>query len=713
MKKVFHKEYFLGVDIGTESIGWAVTNENYELMKFNGKTMWGVRLFDEAQTAAERRAFRTGRRRIQRRNDRIRLLQEIFASEIAKIDDSFFQRLNDSCLMPEDKNTEQIYSVFADKEYTDIEYYKEYPTIYHLRKSLIMNQGTHDARLVYLALHNIMKHRGHFLFDGDLKSATDFKQIFENFLNVMRDELECEFEAGHIAEVETLLKDKKINNSSKRTKLRELLGVENSEKQKVAIISLITGLMGDLAQIFPNSESIAVLEKSSFKFSESSYDDKRLEFEGTIPEACFTIDTIKSLYDWSILAEILAGEAYLSIAKVNQYEKHKEDLDLLKAVIKKYIPQEYTNVFSSWKEEHNYANYIGHTKRNGKKYSVKKCTKDNFYKFLNKKMDMMKAVEDEKLEDIKSKITEGNFLKLQITKDNGVIPYQVHKAELNKILDHAQEYLPFLMQCDEEGISNRNKLEKIFEFRIPYYVGPLNTYHKDVGGNSWMKRKADGVIRPWNFAQKVDEDASAAEFINRMTNKCTYLLGEDVLPKNSLLYSEYTVLNELNNLQIKGVKIENELKKNIFEELFKTKSKVTGKVLRDYLKSEGYELEQEDLSGFDKDFKSALTSYLDFKKKVFKEEPERMDVHVTKIMVEDIIRWICIYGDDKKMLRRKILKSYPTELTEEQLKAISSLKYTGWGRFSKKLLIDVFGTENEDGTGEAFSIMEKAKRKHE
>ena len=45
----------------------------------------------------------------------------------------------------------------------------------------------------------------------------------------------------------------------------------------------------------------------------------------------------------------------------------------------------------------------------------------------------------------------------------------------------------------------------------------------------------------------VDLEASAEQFIRRMTNKCTYLPSEDVLPKYSLLYSKYEVLNELNN----------------------------------------------------------------------------------------------------------------------------------------------------------------------
>ena len=53
------KKYYLGLDIGTNSVGWAVTDENYNLCKFNGKKMWGIRLFEDAKTAAERRTKRS------------------------------------------------------------------------------------------------------------------------------------------------------------------------------------------------------------------------------------------------------------------------------------------------------------------------------------------------------------------------------------------------------------------------------------------------------------------------------------------------------------------------------------------------------------------------------------------------------------------------------------------------------------------------------
>ena len=87
-------DYFIGLDIGTDSVGWAVTDTAYVIQKRHGKALWGVRLFPEAQKAEERRGFRTSRRRLERRNQRIRWLREIFSAEIAKVDPAFFQRMD-------------------------------------------------------------------------------------------------------------------------------------------------------------------------------------------------------------------------------------------------------------------------------------------------------------------------------------------------------------------------------------------------------------------------------------------------------------------------------------------------------------------------------------------------------------------------------------------------------------------------------------------
>lgn len=65
------EDYYIGLDIGTDSIGWAVTDTNYNLQKFKGNAMWGIRLLEESKTAEERRIFRSARRRTQRNKFRI------------------------------------------------------------------------------------------------------------------------------------------------------------------------------------------------------------------------------------------------------------------------------------------------------------------------------------------------------------------------------------------------------------------------------------------------------------------------------------------------------------------------------------------------------------------------------------------------------------------------------------------------------------------
>ena len=44
-------KYSIGLDIGTTSVGWAVIDDNYNLLKKKKKNMFGVYLFEEADTA--------------------------------------------------------------------------------------------------------------------------------------------------------------------------------------------------------------------------------------------------------------------------------------------------------------------------------------------------------------------------------------------------------------------------------------------------------------------------------------------------------------------------------------------------------------------------------------------------------------------------------------------------------------------------------------
>ena len=627
------KKYYLGLDIGTNSVGWAVTDENYNLYKYAGKRMWGIRLFEGGETAEQRRISRSNRRRLSRKKQRIDLLQELFAEEIAKMDPTFFIRLNESRLHLEDKSTGEKFPLFTDKDYTDIQYYKEYPTMYHLRKELIENSKVHDVRLVYLACHHILKNRGHFLINGSFSDVKKLSSVCESMLNSFNGISKYQIEINDIERLEEILSDRKKQKSVKAKELIQIFECgpcedKTDEKTCKAIVSnlskWLTGLKGNINSIF--DMQFEEIDTSSFSFTEPKYEDTiSAALEEKYPDYADVIQKIKAVYDWSVLVEIMAGEDYLSFAKVNAYNKHKENLCILKEVIRKYCDSEmYHKFFNGFDEKNGYGNYIGSIYKNGHSYAMKKCSTEDFYKTLGKILDKIQPEKEDEnvLEELKVEVKNQTLLPLARTTANGTIPNQVHIQELKAILDNAKKYLPFLNEKDEYG-TVAEKIISIAKFRIPYYVGPLSTRHKEQGANSWIVRKQEGRIYPWNFEEMVDLEQSNKEFIQRMTNKCTYLIGEDVLPKNSLLYSKYMVLNELNNLRIRGNKISVNLKQELYKELFCTKAKVTGKGLFNYLKKEDEELTLEDISGFDIDFKSSLTSYLDFKKQILGEEIEK------------------------------------------------------------------------------------------
>ena len=719
MSEHTEKKYFLGLDIGTDSVGWAVTDSEYRILRRKGKSLWGVRLFDAANTAAERRTFRTNRRRIQRRKQRVRLLQQLFAEEMSKVDPGFFQRMSDSAFWQEDKQEHQIYSLFACKsnllvnpsrrilhneeeseEYTDVDYYREYPTIYHLRSALIQEKKEFDLRLVYLAIHHMMKHRGHFLFNGSINNVTSFHMTFQTFVDCLADELGVELECDSEERFAEILKDKHSRKTEKCSGLEELCHIEKSNKQLKELMKLISGMKASLSILF-SDEDLAEIEHNKINFSESDYDDIRLALEDEIQEKVGILDVFHAVYSWAILADILKGgeyegNSYLSIAKVNAYQKHGKDLCMLKKLVNEYCPDNYKSFFSLAGRD-NYCAYAGSLKRKGKKQAIKRCTQEDFYKALKKMLNKM-PLEQSEVKDVLLEIENGTFLPLQVSKDNGVIPYQVNKIELEKILQNAERYLTFLKNVDKEcGKTVSEKIIDLFEFRIPYYVGPLNT---SKGENCWMVRKKEGKIYPWNFDEKVNLDQSAEAFIRRMTNQCTYLIHEDVVPKNSLLYSEFMVLNELNNVKIRSEKLPVELKQEILSNVFKKQKQVTGKKLLNYLNANGYDVKKEELSGFDGNFKSSMSSYITLKEKVFGKELEKYSVWQ---MVEDIILWITLYGEDQKMLRRVIKRHYGEKLSEKQIESLVKLKFQGWGRLSRRFLNELEGVDCE--TGECMTIM--------
>ena len=679
-------DYYLGLDLGTSSIGWAVTDEKYDILRFNKKFMWGTHLFDTGNTAAERRIFRTSRRRLKRKKNRIELLQTLFSEEISKKDFGFFQRLKESQYDIEDKTVKNKNTLFMDKNYTDKDYHDEYPTIYHLRKALIDNEeNAFEIRKLYLAISHILSHRGHFLFEGELSDNFEFDDIFNEFVKYLNEELNIEFRIKldvSLQEIKEILTDKMLNRTRKKEKLSELL---EEEKNKIyqEIWKLLVGNEAKMSIIFDNKE----YEETKISFSKGNYDEKEEEYESILGEKIVLIQKAKAIYDWMLLQNILKEDKYLSYSKVKLYDEHKKDLKVLKDVLKKLDKKAYKEVFS---EQGLYENY------------AKKNEKEEFYKKIKSYFNDENT--NEIVKNILNKIELDSFLPKQKIKDNGVIPRQVHQKELEMILKNAQKYFTWLTEKDETGLSVSEKIMKIFKFKIPYYVGPLNSKSPF----AWIERKEYGKILPWNFEKMVDVSKTAEKFVKRMTNKCTYLPEKDVIPKNSLLYTKYMVLNELNNLKIRGEKITVDLKQKIYIELFQKNKKIGMKTLVEFLKSQNIIVTKTEITGIDGTFNTSLGSYIDMIK-IFGEENIVKDTY--KKMIEDIILWITLYDEEKKLIKTKIEEKYSEKVTAEQIKLILKLKYKDWSRLSKEFLTEIETMDEE--TGELINIIQMLWRKNE
>lgn len=664
------KPYSIGLDIGTNSVGWAVITDSYKVpskkmkvlgntsKKYVKKNLLGTLLFESGITAEGRRLKRTARRRYTRRRNRILYLQEIFSTEMAKIDESFFQRLDDSFLVPDEKRDSK-YPIFGNlvKEKT---YHDEFPTIYHLRKYLADSSKKADLRLVYLALAHMIKYRGHFLIEGDFNSRNnDIKKNFQDFLDSYNAIFESDLSLENSKQLEEIVKDK-ISKSAKKDRLLKLFPGEKNSGIFSEFLKLIVGNQADFRKYFNLDE------KTSLHFSKESYDEDLETLLGHIGDDYSDVFLkAKKLYDAILLSGILTvtdneTEAPLSSAMIMRYKEHEEDLALLKAYIRNISLETYNEVFKD-DTKNGYAGYIDG-----------KTNQEDFYVYLKKLLTGLEGA-DYFLE----KINREDLLRKQRTFDNGSIPYQIHLQEMRAIIDKQAKFYPFLAK-------NKEKIEKILTFRIPYYVGPLARGNSDF---AWSIRKRHEKITPWNFEDVIDKESSAEAFINRMTSFDLYLPEEKVLPKHSLLYETFTVYNELTKVRFiaEGMRdyqfLDSKQKKDIVRLYFKGKRKVTDKDIIDYLHAiDGYD--GIELKGIEKQFNSSLSTYHDLLNII--NEKEFLDDSSNEAIIEEIIHTLTIF-EDREMIKQRLSK-FDNIFDKSVLKKLSRRHYTGWGKLSAKLI---------------------------
>ena len=658
--------YAIGLDIGTNSVGWAVINDDSSLRRYKKKSMHGVRKSEVAKTAEDRRLFRSIRRRQERKKYRIDLLQELFYPLIHDFDGGFFHRL-DNTYENSDNNT---YNLFVDKNFNDSHYYQMYPTIYHLRNHLVQSNKKEDIRLIYLALHHIIKSRGHFLYEGEQFSIEDTsiieKAIAELFLNL-------NLSHDHFQSITSSLKDSKLNKSGKEDAILNIFSDMSLSKEDLVYVKAV--IKGILSYKFNINHLFEGYDFKGTVYIQDVFDDAKGEalddLLKSIDESEFRIlENIHQIYSWVVLQEILDGKTSLSEAKLKAYDKHNNELKLLKKLLKKYDRKAYKQIFVR-KNDNSYELYI-------KNSSV--LDAENFNKHLKKVISSIKydPTDSEDFFLINKELESNSLLTKLKTKDNASIPYQLNQMELMQILTKQGQFHPLLKD-------NIDKIGRLLSFRVPYFVGPTNPNSKF----STAVRLSNERITPWNFDSIIDLESSALKFIEVRTNKCTYLSEENVLPKKSIICQDYEVLNELNGIRFDGRKIENDLKLKIFNDLFLEKSNVTDKSLRDWLEIniEVRNAKTMEITGYQKEkaFSTTRSSAIFFSKYF-------SDIEKDKDVIENLIAWNTMITD-KKILKSKIESMYP-QLSDTVVDAVRKQNFDGWSRLSRRLLTELSSKRN-------------------
>lgn len=692
------KSYYLGLDIGTDSVGYAATDESYVPLKFKGEPVMGVTTFEAANPAQDRRAFRTARRRIDRRQQRVELVNEIFAPEIGKIDERFFHRRKESALYRDE--TPDRFIQFNEAGFSDKEYYKKYPTVHHLIAELMESKAPHDVRLVYIVCAWLVAHRGHFLFDVPAEETgklLDFNTVYEEFRRYFTDNAMPLPWADSVsgADIRGILIMNAGVTRKKEAFKEKIFGGKKpsnavSEDQPYsceAVCSLLAGAKVKPEDVFKTG---AYADVESVSLSSPEEDFARVLSE--LGEEGELLLRLRALQDCALLIVAQHGKNTVSEAKVAVYEQHKKDLADLKRFIKKYLPKQYNAVFRAAGAD-NYTAYAYHAEKSVAAQIKSRASKDAFSDYLNKltKNLTVKPEDEAFFADMQERLAARTFLPKQKDTDNRVVPQQLYRHELKTLLDNAEGYLPFLSRKDETGLTAKEKLLSVFDFRIPYFVGPLNSH----SSHAWIKRKAEGRIYPWNFTDLVDLDASENEFIRKMTNKCTYLAGEDVLPVRSLLYQKFTVLNEINNLRVDGVPVPVEVKQAVFTDVMQTKPRVSRKDIAQYLISRGLMKKDAELTGVDIRLNATLSSYHQFRNLL-------VSGKLTEEQAERVIERAA-YSEDKSRMLKWLAAEFP-QLTAEDRKYIVRLNLKEFGRLSAALLTGLEGANTT--TGEVMTLMQ-------
>lgn len=747
------KAITLGLDMGTNSLGWAVVdNSTNDLVSYHGHPMWGVRMFSESSSAEDRRKKRVARRRYQRRRQRILLLREIFQKEICDKDPYFFYRMDQAFYVSDDRTDEGKGYLLENQKATK-DFYNKYPTIWHLRYDLVTNKEKKDIRLVYLAIHHILKYRGNFLHEGAIELSAKPNDELNMFISCISSTYEGGFEKEEDDDnanwekyfvVEQINNDKFIDSLisiidkylDRSKKITEV--VDPSKKRYELFANELIRLVGEpkniLTELLPDAlfkgtidlsknriykeiyKNQIDLDKKDLKiiFNSDDFENKISNLSSKLKEISPLIEgliNLKSIYNNYYFKDFMKGSSSLSEAFIKKYNENKKDLKSLKSYYDKYLSDKKNSMFRDNKVNNNFVNYIGHYSPNeknpdGKSWSEGELIKiekrkSDYFDFLNTlKKDLTSSSlqnhpEAQKEADYFLKKIEDNTLLQRLNNaSNSVIPMQFNKKELVEIINNQKEYYPDLFTD-----INISHIEQIFSFKREYFIGPIDFDKNNKSKFSWVVQKETALnkkqkIYPWNFYDVVDKKETQKNFIQRMLNHCTYLKGENdyCIPSSSISYQAFVCLQYVNKLRDSNNNlISVDAKQQLFKDLFLSNKTVTAKGIKEWM----YQHKLGNTASIPT-CNCNMSTYISFKNLNKYKKYEFLRLEQIK-EIDEIVKLMMIFSD--KETRNDILKN-DYHFGDEDIKQIKGFSYKNWGRLSDRFLNGIKIEYNDEESNE-------------
>ena len=701
------KEYYVGLDLGKRGVGWSVTDCDGQLIRYGRHHhLWGVAMFEEAENAGKRRKYRLVRRRMQRRKFRIRLLQQLLMDEMDSVDPDFFVRLRESALAAPDRTTRNLYQALPERVFSD-GYDRGWNRasgnvsipVYCLRRMLIEHDAPADIRYVYLALAHIIRYRGNMLYD-----TAEPEEAEEEAMHAL---MELGEKLNEVCSVRLLVTQETVEAAmhaladpgmDRKTLAGEWLTAfrtgKSSERVIRDVVDLVSGASVSLSRLMPEEDRDQYGD-IALSFQDEDWEDRAQD----LPEDTLEIlNLIFRLYQWRILVFESGDGESLSVQMDRLSEKHREDLVRLKAWMKKYAgPEKYRAFFHDDTRAVSYGAYTG-THTAADRYTERqwnRCTQEEMYEEIRRLFEEHPegAADSEAMlgqmytED--GQMIPNGFLPLQRIRYNRVIPFQRQLRDLEAILERQAPYHPCLRE-------NREKIISLCSFRIPYYVGPLRQ-DEHSPFRPWIRYRGQktGAITPWNFEDRIDLDATAESYMNQKRQSCSMISTETVLPRHSLLYEEFCVLNELNRFRVNDKLIRLTWKRQLIRDVYMKYRKVTPVHIRKWFE-ENTDVDRPvrltTPAGDVRKVSGSLRTWIDMER-IFGRQIEPGDLLVRDL--EQAILWITVFPE-KEMVRRALEKRFKGQFTEEQISALAACGYQGWGSLSAKLLDGIKGIRGED-----------------